>query len=729
MAEQSVKVKGMTCASCVTRVEKIASKIEGIKEVSVNLATEKLNFHFDENFQGVDLLTQKLDEYGYEVIREEVKQKDDEQETNSNTTEISEDLKAAIIFTLPIFVISMLYHFDFFQQLWIFDQDATNKILLILTTPVMFIPGKRFFSAAYKNIKHFAFDMNTLVAVGSGAAYIFSLLNTLFPKLTGNSEVSHQIYFETAAVIITLILFGKYLESRAKSKTSLALSKLIDLTPNKCTIIENGKSKIIPTSELNIGNIVLVKPGESIPADGTIIEGKSSVNESMITGESVPVNKTKNENVIGGTINLTGAFKFKVTKLGDDSFLGKVIKLVENTQASKPPIQKLTDKIAGVFVQVVITVAIITALLWFFVFSEYNLSIALINFVAVLIVACPCALGLATPTAILVGTGLGAQNGILIKDAEALETLYKTSNIVFDKTGTITSGEPIVKEHKSFGTDENEFIKYAASVEQNSEHPFAKAICRFAEEKNIELFESKNFEYLIGSGIKAEVNNKIIKVGSKDFFEKNSINHKKLDAFSQGSQIFVAINEKIAGYFIVDDNIKPDAKKSIAKLHNLGLSTTLLSGDRKQKAKTTAEEIGFNSYFAEVKPDEKVNKIKELQKNNNVVTMIGDGINDAPALTQANVGIAMGAGTDIAIESAKVILLNNKINDVVKTFKLSKRTMRVLKQNLFWAFIYNIIGIPLAAMGMLNPMIAALAMAFSSVSVVSNSLRLRKVKL
>ncbi len=728
MKDINVTIKGMTCASCVTRVEKIARKFEGLEDVSVNLATEKLNFKVKDPGFNLDELSKKISDYGYELVQDDTKENVDESHSSTqNNNLLSSDLMIGVIFTLPIFIISMLYHFTFFESIWPFDLDTTNKILLILTTPVMFISGKRFFTLTVKNLKHFAVDMNTLVAVGSGAAYLFSTINTLFPRLLGEADVSHQIYFETAAVIVTLILFGNNLEARAKSKTSISLKKLINLTPKSCTLVENEQQKTILTKDLLIGNTVLVKPGESIPADGMIIEGNSSINESMITGESVPVDKGVDSKVIGGTINLTGSFKFKVSALGKDSFLGKVVKLIENTQASKPPIQRLADKVAGVFVQVVIVIAIITGLAWYIFAPENNLNVALINFVAVLIVACPCALGLATPTAILVGTGLGANNGILVKDAESLELMYKSKVIVFDKTGTVTEGNPIVKKFHSLAIKDNELLQLAASVESNSEHPYAKAIYKYAVEKNIKMLNTANFDYLVGSGVSGLVNNKEVILGSKDIIQQNE-NSLVIDS-QDGIPIFIIIDKKVEGYFLIDDEIKKDAKTSISKLHLLGMETVLLTGDQKSKAKSISETIGTSKFIAEVKPDEKVNEIKKLQSGNNKIVMVGDGINDAPALTQADVGIAMGAGTDIAIDSAQVILLNNNIGDVVKTFILSKRTMTTLKQNLFWAFIYNTIGIPLAALGMLNPMIAALAMAFSSVSVISNSLRLRNAKL
>ncbi len=732
MNEISLKVKGMTCASCVTRVEKIANKIEGIENVSVNLATEKINFSAVEQQKNVNQLSQILNDDGYELVVEESEKNAPNKESNvgKHSNEYKADFITALIFTLPVFTISMLYHFEFFQNMWSFSLDTTNKILLILTTPVIFVPGKRFFSNTVKNIKHFSADMNTLVAVGSGAAYVFSTINTLFPQLLSNTHVSHDIYFETAAVIITLILMGKFLETRAKAKTSEALKKLINLTPTKCTVVKNNKHRTIETKSLQIGDTVLIKPGESIPADGIVTNGHSSINESMITGESIPIDKNIGSSIIGGTINLTGSFEFVVKKIGTDSFLGSIVKLIENTQISKPPIQKLADKISGVFVQVVIVIALLTGITWYFFGAPYELNTAIINTVAVLIVACPCALGLATPTAILVGSGLGANNGILIKDAESLETLYKSDYIVFDKTGTITEELPIVKDVISFELPKDELIKVAASVEAKSEHPYAKAIVEYSKKNNLKITsEVNNFKYLVGSGITATINNQKIKIGSKDLFKNNNNLNDYEKEENIETNIYIAIDEKVEGYFTISDKIKDDAAISIKSLHSYGIKTYLLTGDNKRKAVKISEKVGIQDFSAEVKPDEKVKIVKNLQNNNSIIAMVGDGINDAAALTQANVGIAMGTGTDIAIESAQIILLRNKILDVNKAYILSKKTMGTLKQNLFWAFIYNVIGIPLAALGLLNPMIAALAMSFSSVSVVSNSLRLRNAKL
>ncbi|MBK8943792.1 MAG: cadmium-translocating P-type ATPase [Ignavibacteriae bacterium] len=726
MKNVSVKIKGMTCASCVTRVEKIASKFDSFENISVNLATEKLNFSAPENKINLSELSEKLNKYGYELIEEKSTKAENK---NSESENLLSDLKISIVFTVPIFVISMLLHFEFFKSIWIFDQDTTNKILLILTTPVMFIPGKRFFKIFVKNLKQFSADMNTLVAVGAGAAYVFSVINTLFPQIFGNSHSSHQIYFETAAVIITLILFGKYLETNAKSKTSKALKSLIELTPKNCTIISDGKTKVIPTENLKINDRILVKPGEHIPADGKIVKGFSTINESMITGESNPVSKEINSNITGGTINLTGSFEMIVTSIGENSFLGKIVSLIENTQISKPPIQRLADKVAGIFVQVVILIAILTGIIWYFFGSNFDLNIAIINFVAVLIVACPCAMGLATPTAILVGTGLGAQNGILIKDAESLEILHSAKTFVFDKTGTITENNPIVTKVKSFTNPFDEMISYAASIEKLSEHPFAKSISKYAEEKKITLHDVIDFQYLVGSGVSGIVKGKLVQIGSKEFAKSINLNFSNIDETELGTKIFVIIENEIAGYFVIQDSIKSDAKIAIEKLNQLGINTVLLTGDNNKNAEFITNEINIKNYFSEIKPNGKVEVIKKLQNNNEKIIMIGDGINDAAALTQADVGIAMGAGTDIAIDSAKIILINNKVNDVIKAFKLSQKTIKILKQNLFWAFIYNIVGIPLAALGMLNPMIAALAMAFSSVSVVTNSLRLRNAKL
>lgn len=737
MKKFNLPVEGMTCASCVTRVEKIIGKFENVQNVNVNLANETVTFEADDKIN-LDEISKAVEEYGYKL----------KLETTENISSISEnenfkdefydqlksDFKLALIFTIPAFIISMLMDFHFFHLLWPFTQDYTHKILLILITPVVFISGKRFYNTFIKNLKHFSFEMNSLVAIGTGAAYGYSVLATLFPEVISKDKLPH-VYFETAGVIITLILMGKILEHRAKRKTNDAIKKLIELKPKSTLILLNNIETEIPINELKIDDVVIVKPGSVIPADGIIIWGSSSIDESMISGESLPVEKSINSKVIGGTINLNSTFHFKVTEVGDNSVLGQIIKLVESAQASKPPIQKLVDKVAGVFVPVVISIAIITFIAWLIFGGENNFTSALTNFIAVLIVACPCALGLATPTAIIVATGLGAKHGILIRNGESLEIAQKISTVIFDKTGTITEGNPTVKEIVSIDANQNELLELIASLENQSEHPLAKAIVNFAKGKKINFIQPESFKILSGFGIIGTINKKNILVGNHSLLKEFSIDlnkHKELidNYFQKGSTlIFVAIENELKGLIVIEDTIKESSKSAIDQLKRMKLKTIMLTGDNYLSAKRIAEEIGFDEFKAEVLPNQKSEVVKYYQSQNEIVAMVGDGINDSPALAQADISFAISSGTDIAIESAQITLVGGNLNAIPKAINLSKKTISTIKQNLFWAFVYNVVLIPLAAFGNLNPMIAALAMSLSSVSVVSNSLRLKRVNL
>lgn len=737
MKKFNLPVEGMTCASCVTRVEKIIGKFENVQNVNVNLANETVTFEADDKIN-LDEISKAVEEYGYKL----------KLETTENISSISEnenfkdefydqlksDFKLALIFTIPAFIISMLMDFHFFHLLWPFTQDYTHKILLILITPVVFISGKRFYNTFIKNLKHFSFEMNSLVAIGTGAAYGYSVLATLFPEVISKDKLPH-VYFETAGVIITLILMGKILEHRAKRKTNDAIKKLIELKPKSTLILLNNIETEIPINELKIDDVVIVKPGSVIPADGIIIWGSSSIDESMISGESLPVEKSINSKVIGGTINLNSTFHFKVTEVGDNSVLGQIIKLVESAQASKPPIQKLVDKVAGVFVPVVISIAIITFIAWLIFGGENNFTSALTNFIAVLIVACPCALGLATPTAIIVATGLGAKHGILIRNGESLEIAQKISTVIFDKTGTITEGNPTVKEIVSIDANQNELLELIASLENQSEHPLAKAIVNFAKGKKINFIQPESFKILSGFGIIGTINKKNILVGNHSLLKEFSIDlnkHKELidNYFQKGSTlIFVAIENELKGLIVIEDTIKESSKSAIDQLKRMKLKTIMLTGDNYLSAKRIAEEIGFDEFKAEVLPNQKSEVVKNYQSQNEIVAMVGDGINDSPALAQADISFAISSGTDIAIESAQITLVGGNLNAIPKAINLSKKTISTIKQNLFWAFVYNVVLIPLAAFGNLNPMIAALAMSLSSVSVVSNSLRLKRVNL
>lgn len=735
----SIPVEGMTCASCVARVEKTIAKFDGIKSVNVNLATEKASFEYDPNLVDLNKLAETIEDAGYKLDLSALDKKAtsdnvSELKVDSFLKELQHDLIFALVLTIPILLINMGIMWNGFFLKNFLDTDQINKILLILTTPVVFISGKRFYKIFWTNLKHFTADMNSLVAVGTGAAFIFSLIITLFPEWLGHPHNQYHVYYDTTAVIITLILLGRWLENRAKSKTGTAIKKLIELQPKTAIVKENNREVEKKIDDLKSGDIVIIKPGGKIPADGELISGLSSVNEAMITGESLPVEKIVGSKVIGGTINTTGSFEFQITEIGKNSVLGQIIKLVEEAQGSKAPIQNLADKVAAVFVPVVVLIAIITFVIWLFL-APGNFSLALMNFVAVLIIACPCALGLATPTALIVGMGKGAQNGILFKDGQSLEILNQSDLMIFDKTGTITNGILAVNNIYSYNISDEEFLSLLASLETKSEHPIAKAIIDYANSKNINTKTITEFEVKPGKGLQARYGNDIILAGNENFMTENNIDLNfllseiKSNSDNNSSIVFLAVNNDAKGYITINDSIKSNSAKVISEIKSNNIEPILLSGDNFSVAKSVSEKIGILRFEAEVLPENKSSIVKKFQKEGKKVVMVGDGINDAPALAQSDIGIAIGTGTDVAIESANVVLMNGDLEGIVKSLKLSKQTIRVIKQNLFWAFIYNVIGIPLAALGLLNPMFAALAMSFSSVSVVSNSLRLKKMKI
>jgi Cu+-exporting ATPase len=726
MKQVSYPIKGMTCAACVSRVEKVLKKVEGIQEVSVNLANEKAYLTIDDNFD-IKKASDSLSPFGYNILVDETNK--NTSETNTDFIALVKDFKIALIFTIPIFLISMLSDLVFHKYLHNTQITQIQKILFILTTPVIFIPGKRFYKTFFKNFLSLSFDMNSLIAIGTGSAYIFSTFVILFPELLPKSAVKH-VYFETASVIITLILFGKVLEAKAKEKTKDTIKKLINLKPNISTILVEGKEIKTDTSQLAINDIVVVKPGEIIPVDGIIISGNTNVDESMITGESMPVEKQVGQAVIGGTININGYINFRVTQLGDNSVLGKIIKLIENAQGSKAPIQKLADKISSIFVPVVIIIAIISFLIPI-IFSIHDpLNTGLIRFISVLIIACPCALGLATPTAMMVGTGIGAKYGILIKNGEILENTKQLTDIVFDKTGTLTLGKFEVIEEKIFYEDTSKFNEYVYAVESKSEHPIAKSLVNYLN-KYQNSISVNNFTNISGFGINAEIEGINIQIGNKKFIQSNNLlqnfNFDEIDMVESTGKtiVIVTFNNFVAGYFALIDCAKPNAKKVITELKRMGITTHLLTGDNIKTANYIGNELGIDNIVGNALPQDKIKLIEQLQQQGKTVAMVGDGINDSPALTKADIGIAIGSGTDIAIEAADIVIANNDLERIITAINLSKQTIRKIKQNLFWAFLYNTLGIPLSALGLLNPMIAALAMSLSSVSVISNSLRLK----
>ncbi|MCU7494383.1 MAG: copper-translocating P-type ATPase [Ignavibacteria bacterium] len=738
----SLPVEGMTCASCVARVEKAIGKVEGVKNVAVNFATEKASFEMDPSKADLSKISQIVEDAGYKLkLPEKTTEAEEEKEDNQFYKALTKDLLFALILTLPVFLISMSMEFSWFHRLFPASvnheklMDYINKVLLILTTPIVFISGKRFFTIFWNNLKHFAADMNSLVAIGTGTAYLYSLVATLFPEVIASSGRTPHVYYDSTAVIITLILTGRWLENRAKQKTGSAIKKLLELKPKTAFVVRNNEEVKLKIDELALKDIVIVRPGEKIPADGIITDGLSTVDESMITGEAIPVEKSRGQKVIGGTINKNGSFRFEITALGRQSILGQIIKYVEEAQGSKAPIQKLADKIASVFVPAVVAIALLTFIAWIIFGGAGAFNLALINFVAVLIIACPCALGLATPTAIMVGTGLGAGNGILIKNGESLEHAHKINVIVLDKTGTITEGKPSVTDILSDGITEEELLIIASSVESRSEHPLAQAVVEFAKSKGLRPEDPESFKNLPGHGIQAVTGGRAVLIGNEKLMQNYALKPDKFAAdfdrlSSEGKTIiFVAIDGSLKGLLAIEDPIKSTSEEAIKKLKSMNIKVVMLTGDNRKTAAAIARRIGVDEFSAEILPEDKAREVAKYQENGSLVSMVGDGINDAPALAQSDVGIAMGSGTDVAIETADITLLKSDLVGVAGSILLSRRTIKTIRQNLFWAFIYNVLGIPLAALGLLNPMFAALAMSFSSVSVVTNSLRLRSFKL
>ncbi|MEM4330510.1 MAG: heavy metal translocating P-type ATPase [Candidatus Pacearchaeota archaeon] len=730
MKKVIIPISGMHCASCVQRIETTLKSLRGITKVNVNLATERANVEFNESIISEEKISNAIEQLGYKVIKE----KKEESEQKAREKEI-ESLKKLFIFslslTIPIFLIAMPFE-------WLnIEIPYKNIILLILATPVQFIAGYKFYKGAFLALKTKTANMDTLIAIGTSAAYFYSLFVVLFPKSLGE-----EVYFETASIIITFILLGKWLEAITKGKTSEAIKKLTGLQPKKATVIRNGKEVQIPIKEVVIGDIVIVKPGDKIPVDGIVIEGISSVDESMITGESIPVEKKKGDFVIGATINKNGYIKFKATKVGKETFLNQIINLVEEAQGSKAPIQRLADKVSSYFVPTVIIIAILSFTIWYFVIGE-SFIFSLTILIAVMIIACPCSLGLATPTAVIMGTGKGAEKGILIKNAEALENLSRVTTIVFDKTGTLTEGKPVVKEIIEIGElNKEEILRYAAISEKRSEHPLAEAIIKKAKEERISIPKADFFEAIPGQGIVAKYNQKEILLGNRNLMKKYKISIRKIEENIKNLEeegktvIILAINKKIEGLISVADSLKESAKETIQELYKMKKEVIMITGDNKRTANAIAKQLDIDKVLAEVLPGDKEKEIAKMQKEGKIVAMVGDGINDAPALAKADVGIAIGTGTDVAIESGHIVLVKNDLRKVVDSIELSKYTLKKIKQNLFWSFFYNSIGIPIAAGALypftgflLSPIVAGIAMAFSSVSVVSNSLLMKRYKL
>jgi Cu+-exporting ATPase len=736
----TIAVGGMTCAACVRRVEEALNSVAGVVEANVNLANGHATIIHSAKWGGPEALQKVITEHGYEYLGELKDNLADPIEA-SRVRELK-DLKLKVtcgaILSVVIFFGSMQHWFGFLHFI---PRQVMLWAMFVLTTPAVFWVGSRFFIGAYKAARQKTSDMNTLVAVGAFSAYAYSAAASFFPHFFMTAGVMPHVYYDGAAMIVTLILLGRLLEAKAKGKTSMAIKKLMGQKPKTAHLIRDDKELEVAVEEVQIGDILLVKPGGRIPVDGIIMSGQSAIDESMLTGESMPVAKGIGQKVFAATINKTGSFTFRATGVGAKTALAQIIRLVEEAQGSKAPIQRLADKVASVFVPAVFLVAFITLAAWYFIPAESNFSRALINFVSVLVIACPCALGLATPTAIMVSTGLGAQSGILIKGGETLEKIHKLSTVVFDKTGTLTRGELALTDIVAVaGYNEKQILAYAAALEKNSEHPLAQAILSRAQTDGIMVAAVDKFTALSGMGAKALLQNKLCLAGNRSFMESEGVSLNNLDESAarlsrEGKTVvYIAFEKNVLGFIALADEPKGSAKRAIESLKSRGLKVVMITGDNAGTAKAIAAQLDIDQVLADVLPDKKADEIRKLQAAGGVVAMVGDGINDAPALAAADVGIAIGAGTDVAIEASDITLIRDDLMGVPEAIDLSLITMRVIKQNLFWAFFYNVIGIPIAAGALypffrilLNPEFAAAAMALSSFSVVSNSLRLRRV--
>ncbi|MDD4923387.1 MAG: heavy metal translocating P-type ATPase [Dehalococcoidales bacterium] len=744
--KSSFTVSGMSCASCVGRVEKVIMNVPGVVSTSVNLANGQAAVSYLEDVQ-LSTIKQAVRDAGFEVSAETAAPEDVSDTANREIKKLRTMLIAAAILGVAVLILGFMPSF-------------TGKAYLLwaLATPVQFWAGLRFYKGAWSALKHKTADMNTLVAVGTSAAYFYSVAAVLMPSAFISGVIEPNLYFDTSSIIIVLILLGRFLEASAKGQTSAAIKKLIGLKPKIASVIRDGQEQHIPVDDVTIGDIIVVRPGESIPVDGIIRDGYSTIDESIITGESIPVDKKTGDEVIGASINRTGSFRFEATRVGDNTTLSRIVKLVEQAQGSKAPIQRLADIIAAYFVPIVISIAIITFIIWHFAGPSPSLTYAILNFVAVLIIACPCALGLATPTAIIVGTGKGAENGILIRDAETLEKAHKVNSVLLDKTGTLTLGQPKVTEIIiTNNMTKDEVLQLAASVESGSEHPLGQAIVYESKQKELEMLPVSGFNAIPGHGVEAMVDKKQILIGNLRLMKDKNIS---LDGEEEQAHIlwekgktvmFMAIDGSLGGMIALSDTIKPGTAEAVKRLQGMGIDITMITGDNRRAAEAIARQVGIEDVLYEILPEHKSDEVRKLQQAGKIVAMVGDGINDAPALAQADIGIAIGTGTDIAMETGDITLMSGELKGIAGAIDLSKRTMRTIRQNLFWAFAYNVLLIPVAAgilylffsggtvpsglhfalgeYGFLNPILAAAAMALSSLTVVSNSLRLKNYRL
>lgn len=724
----TLDIEGMTCAACATRIEKGLKRMEGVTSAVVNLATNSAVVEYNEGVSSVEDILEKIKKLGYKgQIHDEEQDQADRRKVQLKQKQ--RQLVISIILSLPL-LYTMIAHMPFDLGLPLPHLLMNPWFQLLLATPVQFYIGGPFYVGAYRALRNKSANMDVLVALGTSAAYFYSLYEAF--KTLANPEYMPKLYFETSALLITLVLVGKYFESLAKGRTTEAISKLLSLQAKEALVIRNGQEVKVPLEEVVIGDTILVKPGEKIPVDGTVISGISSVDESMITGESIPVDKKEGDAVIGATLNTNGVLTIRAEKVGKETALANIIKIVEEAQGSKAPIQRMADVISGIFVPIVVGISVASFMIWYFIVAPGDLPKALEVAIAVLVIACPCALGLATPTSIMVGTGKGAEKGILFKGGEYLEGTHTINAVLLDKTGTVTKGKPEVTDVVEF---QNGMLDYAVSAESASEHPLAQAIVEYGKKQAISIKPSEHFSAITGHGIEAVIEGKHVLVGTRKLMKEHSIDiseheNQMADFEKQGkTAMLVAIDHQIAGIIAVADTVKESSKEAIQTLKQMGIEVYMVTGDNQRTAEAIAKQVNVDHVYAEVLPEDKAKIVEELQKQGKRVAMVGDGINDAPALAKADIGMAIGTGTDVAIETADVTLVGGDLAHIPNAIELSRKTMRNIRQNLFWALFYNSIGIPVAAAGLLEPWVAGAAMAFSSVSVVTNALRLKRVKI